>query len=285
MKLNRKIIVSFLTVFIMLCGWLTVNAEGLEFSTDKEALNNIIFLEDDDNFTFNIMIDDPDAISWGFNGVLEWDHEAIVIDDIYEAGRRYSVMWNEELGDFIVTKTKNGYVGKEAVITVEGHAIKDGDLTSDIRVTDLKYTDAANYDPPVKVPYTDKEIKVTIRRIVLTPTEIEYHENPTPEISITPVVVPTEEPSATPTEGISEVPVDVPSEAPSDSVKDDEDGKNNGDNGDNNGKTSVTPTTDKSQIPTEKTPQTGTGKTVAFIMGAGIIASAVFYIKFSKNNY
>ena len=304
MKLNKKFVVSFIAVFIMLCGWLAVNAASPEFYTSVEDTNNTYYLDaDNNNFSFDILIDDPSLISPGFLGILEWDNSVVVIDDVYAAGRRWSVSYNEQLGDFITTFVKSGYTGKEAVVTIEGHVLTSDAVDTTIRINDFQYTDAVNLDPPDKVFYTKKSLNVTLKRITITPTNPDYHDNPTP----TPdqLVTPTPTPSNGGNGGST--------------GEDDNNGSSNGDNngssegdnngssnGDNNGSSNGSNngasngsnngssngnngtsngTTDKTQKPTDKITQAGTGKTVALIMGAGIFASAVFYIKFSKNNY
>ena len=314
MKLNRKFVVSFIAVFIMLCGWLAVNAASPEFYTSVEDTNNTYYLDaNNNNFSFDILIDDPSLISPGFLGILEWDNSVVVIDDVYAAGRRWSVSYNEQLGDFITTFVKSGYTGKEAVVTIEGHVLTSDAVDTTIRINDFQYTDAVNLDPPDKVFYTKKSLNVTLKRIVLTPTPPDYNDNltPTPDSIVTPTPTPTPSNGGN---GGSTGEDDNNGSSNGDnngSSEGDNNGSSNGDNngssnGDNNGSSNGSNngasngsnngssngnngtnngTTDKTQKPTDKITQAGTGKTVAFIMGTGILASAVFYIKFSKNNY
>ena len=287
MKLNKKIIISFVVVFIGLCGWLTASAASPEFFTSVEDTNNTLYLDADKNtFSFDISINDPDLITPGFLGILEWDNSVVVIDDVYAAGRRWSVSYNEQLGDFITTFVKSGYTGKEAVVTVEGHVLTDGAVDTTIKINNFQYTDAVNLDPPDKVFYTDKNLNVVLKRIVITPTPPDYQDNPTPtpNVSVTP--------TPTPSNGGSTGEDDNNGSSEGDnngSSNGDNNGSSNGNNngssnGNNNG-SSNGGKTDNTQIPADKTPQTGTGKAVAIVMGAGILASAVFYIKFNKNNY
>ena len=290
MKINKKVIISFVVVFIGLCGWLTANAVSPEFFTSVEDTNNTLYLDADKNtFSFDISINDPDLITPGFLGILEWDENVVVIDDVFAAGRRWSVAYNDQLGDFITTFIKTGYTGKEAVVTVEGHVLTDGAVDTTIKINNFQYTDAVNLDPPDKVFYTDKNLNVVLKRIVITPTPPDYQDNPTPppDVSVTPTPTPSNGGNGGSTgeddnNGSSEGDNNGSSEGGNNGSSN---GGNNGSlNGNNNG-SSNGGKTDKTQIPSDKISQTGTGKIVAIVMGAGILASAVFYVKFNKNNY